>query len=134
MFRRIRRWFGRGPIKRTPTVLQMEAVECGAAALARLLAYYGAWIPLEQLRVACGVSRDGSKASNIVRAARTFGLSAKGFRKEPSDLGGLPLPSILHWNFNPFVVLERLTDHYAFLNDPAEGRRRVTLEELGESF
>ena len=119
---------------RTPPLLQMEATECGAASLGIVLASYGRWVPLEQLRLACGVSRDGSKASNIIRAARTFGLAARGFRKEPSDLGGLPLPSILHWNFNHFVVLERLTDRYAFLNDPAEGRRRVTLEELGESF
>jgi NHLM bacteriocin system ABC transporter peptidase/ATP-binding protein len=112
----------------------MEATECGAASLGIVLAFYGCWVPLERLRLACGVSRDGSKASNIIRAARTFGLAARGFRKEPSALGELPLPSILHWNFNHFVVLERLNDRYAFLNDPAEGRRRVTLEELGESF
>lgn len=115
-------------------MLQMEAVECGAAALAMVLAHYGAWIPLEQLRVACGVSRDGSKASNIVRAARALGLAAKGFRKDPSTLHELPMPCIIHWNFNHFVVLEGIDGDRVSINDPAMGRRQLDMAELDIAF
>ncbi|MBU6462939.1 MAG: NHLP family bacteriocin export ABC transporter peptidase/permease/ATPase subunit [Bradyrhizobium sp.] len=132
--RRARGRFWRKAVTRTPTILQMEASECGAATLAIVLAYYGAWIPLEQLRTACGVSRDGSKASNIVRAARSFGLSAKGFRKEPSTLHEMPMPCIIHWNFNHFVVLEGIDGDRVYINDPALGRRRIDMAELDLAF
>jgi len=112
----------------------MEAAECGAAALAMVLAHHGAWVPLEQLRVACGVSRDGSKASNIVRAARNFGLLAKGFRTEPALLRELPMPCIIHWNFNHFVVLEGIRGDRVYINDPAIGRRRIDMAELDLAF
>lgn len=121
-------------IRRVPTILQMEAAECGAACLGMVLAYYGAWVPLEQLRIECGVSRDGSKASNIVRAAQRLGLSAKGFRHELSALESAPTPCIIHWNFNHFVVLEGIKGGFAYINDPAFGRRRIGMEELDRSF
>ena len=121
-------------VKSTPIILQMEAAECGAAALAIVLAYHGAWISLEQLRIACGVSRDGSKASNIIRAARRYGLVARGYSVEPAALGQLPMPCIIHWNFKHFVVLEDVSGRHAYINDPATGRRRVSMAELDRAF
>ena len=118
----------------TPIILQMEAAECGAAALAIVLAYHGAWISLEQLRIACGVSRDGSKASNIIRAARRYGLVARGYSIEPAALGELPMPCIIHWNFKHFVVMEGVSGRHAYINDPATGRRRVSMAELDRAF
>ena len=119
---------------KTPTIYQMEATECGAASLSMIFAYYGKHLPLEQMRIETGVSRDGCTAGNMMRAAKRFGFECHGYRKETDELKALRPPCIIHWNFNHFVVFEGFKGKYAYINDPAMGRRKLTREELDDAF
>ncbi|MEU6273857.1 NHLP family bacteriocin export ABC transporter peptidase/permease/ATPase subunit [Streptomyces populi] len=123
---------------RTPTVLQMEAVECGAASLAMVLAHHGRHVPLEELRIACGVSRDGSRASNLLKAARGYGLTAKGMQMDTAALAEVRGPAILFWEFNHYVVYDgtgrRFGRRGVYVNDPGKGRRFVPMEDFDSSF
>lgn len=134
MAKRGKRPINRGHV-RVPVVMQLEALECGAACLCMILAYYNKWIPLDQVREDCGVSRDGSKAKNMLKAARFYGLDAKGYRYEPDELkANGSFPCIIHWNFNHFVVLNGFRGNRAYINDPAKGTYSVSMEQFDEAF
>ena len=119
---------------RTPTILQMEATECGAASLAMVLAYYGRYVPLEQMRVETAVSRNGVNAADILRAARRMGLECHGYTREIEALKKAEMPCIIHWNFDHFMVLEGFKGKKVYVNDPALGHRVLTREEFSEGF
>ena len=122
-------------VVKVPVVMQMEALECGAASLTMIMHYYRKWIPLEQARVDCGVSMDGASAKNIMVAARSYGMKANAWRVEPEDLlEEGPFPCIIHWGFNHFVVLCGFQGKRAVLNDPARGRVTVEWEEFDREF
>lgn len=124
----------KGAVK-VPVVMQMEALECGAASLTMILAYYEKWIPLEQVREDCGVSRDGSNARNILRAARSYGLNAKAYRYSPERLKEVGrFPMIVHWEFNHFIVLNGFKGNKVYINDPARGNIVMTFEQFDEGY
>lgn len=118
----------------TPTVLQMESAECGAAALAIILGYYRRFAPLDELRQACGISRDGARASSIVQAARDYGLKARGLQTPAEGLGAIALPFIAFWSGDHFVVVEGRVGRGVRINDPASGRRTVSEKEFNERY
>ena len=122
-------------VAKVPVIMQMEALECGAACLAMVMAYYDKWVPLEQVRLDCGVSRDGSNARNVLVAARSYGFTANGYRLDPEDFKkNGHFPCIIHWNFNHFVVLNGFKKNKAVLNDPARGTYTVSMEDFDKAF
>jgi NHLM bacteriocin system ABC transporter peptidase/ATP-binding protein len=120
--------------RRVRFIPQMEETECGAASLGMVLAFHGHHAPLSELRQASGVSRSGADARAIARTARKYGLEAQGLRAEVERLGAVPVPAILHWDLEHFVVLERIERQRALIVDPAAGSRSISLEELGRHF
>lgn len=121
-------------IAKVPVIMQMETVECGAASLCMILAYYGKWLPLEKVREDCDVSRDGTNAKNLIRAAKNYGLKANAYKMDISDLLEEKTPCIIHWNFHHFVVLCGFKRGYAVINDPAKGQIEVSMKEFNRSF
>ena len=122
-------------VAKVPVVMQLEALECGAACLAMVMAYYGKWVPLEQVRLDCGVSRDGSKAKNVYLAAQNYGFNVSAYRFSLDSIREkAQYPCIIHWNMSHFVVLNGFKGNYAYLNDPARGTVKVTMDEFDKCF
>ena len=127
------------PVKKgaakVPVIMQLEALECGAASLAMIMAYYEKWVPLEQVRADCGVSRDGSNAKNMAKAAKSYGFDVRAYSRTPESIREKgEFPCVIHWNFNHFVVLNGFKGKYACINDPARGLVKVSPEEFDKSF
>ena len=132
--KKIKRTLTKG-VAKVPVIIQLEALECGAASLAMVMAYYGKWVPLEQVRSDCGVSRDGSNAKNIYQAAERYGFTVKAFSMTPESIrNNGQFPCIIHWNMNHFVVLDGFRGKWVYLNDPARGAIKISWEEFDESF
>jgi NHLM bacteriocin system ABC transporter peptidase/ATP-binding protein len=126
---------GAGPFRRrVPTILQMEAAECGAASLAMILAYYGLWVPLEELREECGVSRDGTRVANLIAAARQHGMIASTRAVALGDFAQVRLPAIVYWNRNHYLVVSRMHRDHVVVNDPARGRLRIPRADFARSY
>ncbi len=124
-----------GKVAKVPIIMQLEALECGAACLTMILAYYGKWIPLEKVRADCGVSRDGSNAGSIVRAAHFFGLNVQAKKYEPEALKNHgTFPCVIHWEFDHFIVLDGFRNNRAYFNDPARGIYSVDMKTFDEGF
>ena len=133
--RRVKQPVQSNGVAKVPVIMQMEALECGAASLAMVLAYYQKWIPLEQVRLDCGVSRDGSNMKNVYLAAQNYGLEVHGYRMEVEGIRNSgTFPCIIHWNFNHFVVLDGFKGNKAIINDPARGIVKISMEEFDEAF
>lgn len=121
-------------VAKVPVIMQMEALECGAASLAMILAYHGKWLPLEKVRADCGVSRDGSNLKDMSMAAEAYGLEIDAYRCGMEDVKELTFPAIIHWNFNHFVVLNGFKKDKAVINDPARGTVEVSLDDFDKAF
>lgn len=122
-----------GKVKNVPVVMQMEMVECGAASLGMILAYHKKWLPLEQLRKDCGISRDGCSAKQVLLAGRSYGMEVNAYKLDEEELLEVT-PAIIHWNFNHFVVYKGKKGNHHYLNDPARGKVKVTQEEFDKAF
>jgi len=118
----------------TPLVMQMHMTECGAACLSSILAYFGCWVPLNELRNLCGVNRDGSTAAGLARAAKLYGLECSGHSVNAKHVFDMSLPQILFWEWKHFLILEGFDERRVFLNDPAMGRRVLSIEEFEAGF
>ena len=122
------------PCSSTPTVLQRNATECGSAALSMIFSYYGLNLPLDQMNTETCTTEMGCNAGNLMRTAKRFGFECHGYRKDIQGLKEVSFPCIIHWNYNHFVVLEGIDHKFAYINDPAIGPRKMTLDELRVLF